>query len=87
MTMIAPRGAPIYWMLACCACVQRVSFNAHWPSDVLIGAAIGLVASALVFALPFPSRKWSKHHSPSACASLPSKATAQPPIDGGEIQR
>ncbi len=51
MTRLAPRGAAIYWLLACAACAQRISFNSHWPSDVFVGAAIGLFASAGVFEL------------------------------------
>lgn len=41
-----PRGRPAFAGLAMLSALQRVATSAHYPSDVLFGAAIGLVAAA-----------------------------------------
>jgi len=43
-----PRGRIIFYFLASLAGLQRIVSNSHWPSDVFIGAAIGLLAGTLV---------------------------------------
>lgn len=44
MVMLFPKGRPVFWFLAILAGVQRVVFRAHWPTDVLAGAVLGLAA-------------------------------------------
>ena len=45
-----PRAAPVAYPLAAVASAIQVPRKTHFPSDVLVGAAIGLVAEALVAA-------------------------------------
>jgi membrane-associated phospholipid phosphatase len=68
---IAPRLKPVYrtivWIVATfvivLACIARVWAGAHWPSDVLGGALLGIGWSAFVLWLPerwlpSPSFRW-----------------------------
>ncbi|MBL8890556.1 MAG: phosphatase PAP2 family protein [Planctomycetaceae bacterium] len=43
-----PQGRLIFFSLAVLAGLQRIVSNSHWPSDVLVGAAIGLLAANAV---------------------------------------
>lgn len=43
-----PHAAGLFACLACAAAIQRITSLAHYPSDVAFGAAIGLIAAALV---------------------------------------
>lgn len=40
LSWVYPRGRFIFYGLAATACFQRISSGAHFPSDVLVGAAI-----------------------------------------------
>ena len=42
-----PRGMLLFAALATCAAAQRVVTSAHFPSDVAVGAAIGLIGASL----------------------------------------
>lgn len=46
-----PRGRVLFFCLAGLAGLQRIVSNSHWPSDVLVGAAVGLLAGTLVQAI------------------------------------
>lgn len=48
MGMLAPKFKPATWTLAVMIAVSRVCVGAHWPSDVILGAFIGMVAADLV---------------------------------------
>jgi undecaprenyl-diphosphatase len=50
-----PRAAWFFAALAIAAATQRVATSAHYPSDVLLGAALGL-AGAAVFLGVSPDR-------------------------------
>ena len=43
-----PRGRPAFAALALLAATQRVATSAHYPSDVCFGAAIGVLAAAMI---------------------------------------
>ncbi|MFM7292258.1 MAG: phosphatase PAP2 family protein, partial [Planctomycetia bacterium] len=48
LTWKYPRGTWLFVALAAAAAAQRVASSAHYPSDVLFGAAVGLVGAAVV---------------------------------------
>ena len=41
--MLAPRVKWFTWTLAIVVGASRVAYGAHWPTDVLLGAFIGMV--------------------------------------------
>lgn len=41
LSMLIPRGKWIFFAVACCTAIERVVENAHYPSDVVAGAALG----------------------------------------------
>lgn len=47
--MLVPRAKPVTWTLAIIIGASRICVGAHWPSDVLLGAFIGMVAADFVF--------------------------------------
>lgn len=46
--MLAPRWKPLTWTVAIIVGFSRVYIGAHWPTDVLVGAFIGMVVADLV---------------------------------------
>ena len=49
--MLVPRAKCFTWTLAIIIGVSRVCVGAHWPSDVILGAFIGMVAADVVRAI------------------------------------
>ena len=49
-----PRGRWLFAALAVAAAAQRVATSAHYPSDVLFGAAVGLAAAAILIGSTTP---------------------------------
>lgn len=47
-----PHGSPVFVAVAVAACGQRLVNGAHFPSDVAVGAALGLAGAALFLATP-----------------------------------
>jgi membrane-associated phospholipid phosphatase len=41
LALAYPGGAPVFWGLALCCCALRYILDAHWPSDVAGGIALG----------------------------------------------
>lgn len=50
-----PRGRWLFFALAVAAAAQRVASSAHYPSDVLFGAAVGLVCAAIILGANTPA--------------------------------
>jgi len=48
LTVIAPRARALWWALAAAIAYSRLYLGVHYPFDVLGGAIVGLLASALV---------------------------------------
>jgi membrane-associated phospholipid phosphatase len=46
MGWIFPRGRLLFLFLAILAAIQRIVFEAHWSSDVLAGAAVGVIVGS-----------------------------------------
>jgi membrane-associated phospholipid phosphatase len=47
MSMVAPRLWPLWWLLAIIVGLERIAENAHYPSDVVAGAALGVGCAAI----------------------------------------
>jgi membrane-associated phospholipid phosphatase len=60
LAILFPRGQWVFMTLAGLACLQRVVFDAHWPSDVLAGAAIGVWAVAVVYRTAWADRLFNR---------------------------
>ncbi|MBE6457365.1 MAG: phosphatase PAP2 family protein [Alphaproteobacteria bacterium] len=46
--MLAPRFKPLTWTLAILIGLSRVAYGAHWPTDVIFGAFIGMVVADII---------------------------------------
>lgn len=49
--MLMPRFKWLTWTLAIVIAMSRVAIGAHWPTDVLLGAFIGMVSADFVLAI------------------------------------
>ncbi len=52
LTLVFPRGLILFACFACLASLQRIVSGAHYPTDVLAGAAIAFAVTALLLRLP-----------------------------------
>lgn len=46
----------VWWLLAAAQSLSRIVVGAHWPSDVLVGAGLGLAVGLLAWRLPVTTR-------------------------------
>ncbi len=46
--MLVPRGKVFTWTLAIIVGASRICYGAHWPTDVIFGAFIGMVVADIV---------------------------------------
>ncbi len=46
--MLVPKYKPLTWALAIIVGASRIACGAHWPTDVILGAFIGMVAADLI---------------------------------------
>jgi membrane-associated phospholipid phosphatase len=53
MTAVYPHARWVFALAAMMAALQRLVTGAHYPSDVLAGAAIGCLAGALLWRRPY----------------------------------
>lgn len=51
--MLSPKIKPVTWTLAIIVGLSRVAAGAHWPTDVILGAFIGMVAADVVKYMAF----------------------------------
>ncbi|HEX4054153.1 MAG TPA: phosphatase PAP2 family protein [Tepidisphaeraceae bacterium] len=47
LTMVFPRLWPLWWTLAVIVALERIAENAHYPSDTVAGAALGIAVAVL----------------------------------------
>ena len=47
LTMVVPRLWPLWWTLAIIVALERIAENAHYPSDIVAGAALGIAVAML----------------------------------------
>lgn len=47
LTMVLPRFWPLWWTLAVLVALERIAENAHYPSDTVAGAALGITVAML----------------------------------------
>jgi membrane-associated phospholipid phosphatase len=55
MSAVAPMLAPLWFAIATYLALTRALLNSHWLSDVLVGAAVGLITTREVLAHWFPT--------------------------------
>jgi len=52
LSQVFPRGVGLFALFASLASLQRITSGAHYPTDVVAGAAIACMAAAVVLLLP-----------------------------------
>jgi len=48
LSWMFPKGRFLFYGLACMAGLQRIVSQSHWPSDVLVGAAVGVFCGTVI---------------------------------------
>jgi membrane-associated phospholipid phosphatase len=52
LSLVFPRGWPLFTCFACLASLQRLTSGAHFASDVLAGAGIAFLSAAILLSIP-----------------------------------
>jgi undecaprenyl-diphosphatase len=63
LTYVAPRLWPLFVGLATAVSYSRVYVGVHYPTDVLVGASIGVAVGALGIAVLVLLERWKPHSS------------------------
>ena len=51
--MLVPKFKPLTWSISIIVGISRIAYGAHWPTDVILGAFIGMVAADIIKWLAF----------------------------------
>jgi membrane-associated phospholipid phosphatase len=80
LTMVLPRFWPLWWTLMIVTSLERIAANAHYPSDTVAGAALGIFVAVIAreivsrFAGKNPPIDWevtAAQHEPAETPSIP----------------
>ncbi len=55
--MLFPKIKPATWTIAIIIGASRVCYGAHWPTDVILGAFIGMVSADIIKSFFLADRK------------------------------
>lgn len=85
LAALAPRGAAAYYLVAATVAAERVLEGAHYPSDIVAGAALGLCSTWLALRLCDGWFGWHWRRPESAQASPPAAAPVAAPETSAAI--
>jgi membrane-associated phospholipid phosphatase len=70
LTIVAPKWRALWWTLAVIVGLERIAENAHYPSDIVAGAALGVAVAHLAKKFVYAWEKKS-HQVPSPSPGTP----------------
>lgn len=77
------KGRGLFTAMVILGCLQRVLFHAHWPSDVLVGAAIGTGVALWICYSPTSNRllvRWEQKRLNVSNAKSPTTGSTNEPV-------
>ncbi|MCX7634587.1 MAG: phosphatase PAP2 family protein [Syntrophales bacterium] len=60
LSLFSPPYRPVWWAIATVVCVSRVVIGSHYPSDVMMGAYVGIFVAFLLKRVPFFSSLFAR---------------------------